>query len=148
MSSYHLLHVHPRDLLPFLGCHSVQRLVHLLSFILAICPAHLHFRFSVYSIMSNIFVLFVIQIPRKSHTPQRHYKRKNPCQDQSSVELFWKKKNPQNSNDNNNKTNKNNQGNIPGQTTPHITQKTSKLNLNGPMCLANNDLWLPNMVSQ
>ena len=48
------------DLLPLLGCHSVQRLVHLLSFVLATCPAHLHFCFIVYSIMSIIFVLFLI----------------------------------------------------------------------------------------
>ena len=34
--------------------------------------------------------------------------------------------------------------NTPRQTTPHFTQKTS----NGPMCLANNDLLLPNPVSQ
>ena len=46
--------------LDLLGCHSVQRLVHLLSFILAICRAHLHFCFSVYSIMSIIFVLLLI----------------------------------------------------------------------------------------
>ena len=37
-----------------------QRLLHLLSFILAICPSHLHFCFSVYSVMSIIFVLFLI----------------------------------------------------------------------------------------
>ena len=58
---YHLaifLHGRPLDLFPLLGCHSVQRLVHLLSFILAICPTHLHFCFSVYSVMSIIFVLF------------------------------------------------------------------------------------------
>ena len=36
MSSCHLLHGRPLDLFPLLGCHSVQRLVHLLSFILAI----------------------------------------------------------------------------------------------------------------
>ena len=47
------------DPFPVLGCHSVQRLVHPLSFILAVCPAHLHFCFSVYS-MSIIFVLFLI----------------------------------------------------------------------------------------
>ena len=45
MSSCHLLLGRPLDLFPLLGCHSVQRLVHLLSFILAICPAHLHFCF-------------------------------------------------------------------------------------------------------
>ena len=28
---------------------------------------------------------------RQSHTHQRHYKRINLCQDQSSMELFWKK---------------------------------------------------------
>ena len=59
MSSCHLLHGRPLDLFPLLGCHSVQRLVHLLP-ILAFCPAHLHFCFSVHSIMSIIFVLFLI----------------------------------------------------------------------------------------
>ena len=34
-----LLHGRPLDLFPLLGCHSVQRLVHLLFFILAKCPA-------------------------------------------------------------------------------------------------------------
>ena len=52
VSSCHLLLGRPVDLFPLLGCHSVQRLVHLLSFILAHCSAHLHFPFSVYSIMS------------------------------------------------------------------------------------------------
>ena len=33
-----------------------------------------------------------IQISWTNHIPQRHYKRRNLCQDQSSVELFWKKK--------------------------------------------------------
>ena len=33
-----------------------------------------------------------IQIPRTKHTPQRHYKRRNICQDQSSVDLFWGEK--------------------------------------------------------
>ena len=60
MSFCHLLLGRPLDLFPLLGCHSVQPLVHLLSFILAICPAHLHFSFSVYSIVSIIFVLFQI----------------------------------------------------------------------------------------
>ena len=60
MSSCHLLLGRPLDLFPLLGCHLVQRLVHLLSFILAICPAHLHFCFSVYSIMSVIFIVFLI----------------------------------------------------------------------------------------
>ena len=60
MSSCHLLHGRPLDLFPLLGCHSVQHMVNLLSFILAICPAHLHFCFSVYSIMSIICVLFLI----------------------------------------------------------------------------------------
>ena len=58
VSSCHLLLGHPIDLFLLLGCHYVQRLVHLLSFILATCLAHLHFCFSVYSIMSIIFVLF------------------------------------------------------------------------------------------
>ena len=50
----------PFDLFPLLGCHSVQRLVHLLSFILAVFPAHFDFCSSVYSIVSVIFVLFLI----------------------------------------------------------------------------------------
>ena len=45
----------PLDLFPLLGCHSVQRLVHLLSFILAICPARFHFCYSVHSIVSVVF---------------------------------------------------------------------------------------------
>ena len=59
MSSCHLLLGRPLDLFPLLGCHSVQCFVHLLSFILAISPAHLHFCSSVYS-MSIISVLFLI----------------------------------------------------------------------------------------
>ena len=49
MSSCHRL----SDLFPLLGCHSVLRLVHLLPFILAVCPAHLHLCLSVYSTMSH-----------------------------------------------------------------------------------------------
>ena len=60
MSSCHLLLGRPFDLFPLLGCHSVQCLVHLLSFIFVICPAHLHFCFSVYSMMSIIFNLYLI----------------------------------------------------------------------------------------
>ena len=60
MSSCHLLHGRPLDLFPLLGCYSVQRLVHLFSFILAICPAHFYFCFCLYSIMLIIFVLFLI----------------------------------------------------------------------------------------
>ena len=60
MSSCHLLLGRPLDLFPLLGCHSVHRLVHLLSFNLAIWPAHFHFCFRVYSMISMIFVLFLI----------------------------------------------------------------------------------------
>ena len=60
MSSCHLLLGRPLVLFPLLGCHSVHRLVHLLSFNLAIWPAHFHFCFSVYSIISMTFVLFLI----------------------------------------------------------------------------------------
>ena len=60
MSPCHLLLGRPLDLFPLLGCHSIQRLVHILSFILAMCLEHLHFCFNVHSIMSNIFVLFLI----------------------------------------------------------------------------------------
>ena len=48
MSSCHLLLGRPLDLFPLLCCHSVQRLVHLVSFFLAICPAHFHFCFNVF----------------------------------------------------------------------------------------------------
>ena len=60
VSSCHLLLGCPHDLFPLLGCHSVQHLVYLLSFIFAICLAYLHLSFSVYSLMSIIFVLFMI----------------------------------------------------------------------------------------
>ena len=60
MSSCHLLLGRPLDLFPLLGCHSVHRLVHLLSFNLAIWPAHFHFCFSVYSMILMTFVLFLI----------------------------------------------------------------------------------------
>ena len=60
MSFCHRLFGHPFDLFPLLGCNCVQRLVHLLSLILAIRPAHLHFCLSVYSMMSVIFVLFLV----------------------------------------------------------------------------------------
>ena len=33
-----------------------------------------------------------IHISRTNHTPQRHYKKRNLYQDQSILELFWKKK--------------------------------------------------------
>ena len=55
LSSCHLLLARPLDLFPPLGCHSVQRLVHLLSFILVICSAHLYFCFSVYSMSLLLF---------------------------------------------------------------------------------------------
>ena len=60
MSSCHLLLGRPLDLFHLLGCHSVQRLVHLLSFILATCAAHFHFCFSVHSMISIVFVIFLI----------------------------------------------------------------------------------------
>ena len=60
MLSCHLLLGRPLDLFPLLGCYSVQHLVRLVSLILALCLAHLHLCFSVYSIMSIIFVLFLI----------------------------------------------------------------------------------------
>ena len=60
MSSCHLLLGRPLDLFPLLGCHSMHRFVHLLSSSLAIWPAHFHFCFSVYSMISMIFVLFLI----------------------------------------------------------------------------------------
>ena len=60
MSSRHLLLGRPLDIFPLPGCHSVQCLIHLMSFILAIWPAHFHFCFSVYSMASVIFVLLLI----------------------------------------------------------------------------------------
>ena len=60
MSSCHLLLGRPLGLFPLLGCHSVHRFVHLVSSSLAIWPAHFHFYFSVYSMISMIFVLFLI----------------------------------------------------------------------------------------
>ena len=60
MPPCHLLLGHPLDLPSHPGCPSMQHLVHLLSFILAICPAHFLFCFSVYSLMSIIFVHFLI----------------------------------------------------------------------------------------
>ena len=59
-SSCHLPLGRLLDLFTLLACHCEQRFVHLLSFILAIYPAHFQFCFSVYSIMSIIFVLLVI----------------------------------------------------------------------------------------
>ena len=58
----------------------------------------------------------------------RYDKRRNLSHNQSSEEQFWKKRT---------------QRNTSRQTTPHITQKPR----NVPMCLTNNDLWLPNVVS-
>ena len=48
------------DLFLSLVTHSMQRLDQLLSFILAICLASFYFRFIVFSVMSIIFVLFLI----------------------------------------------------------------------------------------
>ena len=55
-----ILFCRPLDLFPLFGGHSVQCLVHLLSFILAICLAHFHFCFSMCSIMPIICVLLLI----------------------------------------------------------------------------------------
>ena len=70
MSSCHLLHGRPFDLFPLLGYHSVQRLVRLLSFILAICPAHLHFCVGVFYVVRKrklviIWCLTRLQLGRK-----------------------------------------------------------------------------------
>ena len=54
----------------------------------------------------------------QNHTPQRHYKRRNLCQDQSSMELFWKRTKKKND---------------PRQTTPHFTKK--KKQVMGPCVL-------------
>ena len=54
VSSFHLLRGGPLDLFPLLGCHSGQRLVHLLPFILAMCQGHFHFCFSVYSMSIDL----------------------------------------------------------------------------------------------
>ena len=68
-----------------------------------------------------------IQVPPANHTFQRHYKRRNLCQDQSSMELFWKKRIKYSKIDN----------------SPYHSKTNT-----WPMCLANNDLWLPSMGSQ
>ena len=60
LSSCRLLLGCPPDLFPLLDCSSVQRIVHLLSFSPALCPAHFHFCFSMSSMMSDTFVLFLI----------------------------------------------------------------------------------------
>ena len=68
MLSCHLLLGRPLDLFPLLGCHSVQRLVHLLSFIFATCPAHLRFCFNVcwgfmgVFLFVCLFVCFVVVV--------------------------------------------------------------------------------------
>lgn len=60
MSSRHLRLGRPRRRFPILGCHSVSLFVHLLSSLLATCPAHLHFASLIFSRMSWICVLFLI----------------------------------------------------------------------------------------
>ena len=60
VSSCRLLLGRPLGLFPLLGCHSVHLLVHLMSFILAICPAHFHSYFRMYSMTSAVIVLFLI----------------------------------------------------------------------------------------
>ena len=75
-------------------------------------------------------------MPKTNHTPLRHYERRNLCHDQSSVELFWKTTTTTTTNKTARKYSK--------IDNSHFSQKTS----NGPMCLANNYLWLPNMVSE
>ena len=60
MSSFHLILGLPRGLLPFLTCRSVVRIVHLLSCILAKCPAHLHFVFVMCFMMLSILVFILI----------------------------------------------------------------------------------------
>ena len=47
-------------LFPVLGCHSVSLPVHLLSSLLAVCPAHLHLASFIFSIMSLTTVLFLV----------------------------------------------------------------------------------------
>ena len=66
MSPCHLLLGRLLDLFPLLDCHSVQFLVYLLFFILAICLAQFHFCFSVYS-MSIFFVVSLISEHRILH---------------------------------------------------------------------------------
>ena len=98
----------------------------------------------------------------------KDYKRRNIYQDQRNVELFWKtnkqankQTNTQTSKQTNKQTNNNNKkNNLQDRHLPislkkqvwtnlkNIKQVKKINNSNGPMCLANNDLWLPNMVSQ
>ena len=81
--------------------------------------------------LETVSLMIMLKCKTFTSSSQNYYKRINICQDQSSVELFWKKK-------------------------PQKTRKYSKIDnspfhlktSNGPMCLANNDLWLPNMVSK
>ena len=62
MSSLHLVGGLPLYLFPVLGCHSVHLLVHLLSCVLARCPAHFHFNFSTFSTISAVPVCFLISM--------------------------------------------------------------------------------------
>ena len=68
------------------------------------------------------------QISWTNHTPQRYHKRKSLCKDQSSMELFKKKK-------------KKKRKEILQDRQPPISLKKKKKKSNGPMCLANNDLY-------
>ena len=61
MSSCHLPLGSPLDLFALLGCHSPHRLVHLLSFILSICPSHLHFCLGVYSTLLIVFCSLIAE---------------------------------------------------------------------------------------
>ena len=51
----------PSDLTPFV-CHSVLLIVHLLSFIRAICPAHFHFALIAYWTVSVTLVLYRVMV--------------------------------------------------------------------------------------
>ena len=61
-SSRHLRFCLPLVLLPFLGCHSVTLLVHLLSSLRIRWPAHLHLASLIFSMISFTWVCFLISV--------------------------------------------------------------------------------------
>ena len=61
-SSRHLRFCLPLVLLPFLGCHSVTLLVHLLSSLRIRWPAHLHLASLIFTMISFTWVCFLISV--------------------------------------------------------------------------------------
>ncbi len=64
ISSLHVTLCLPRFPLPFLGCHSVTLVVHLLSRLRMVCPAHVHFLFLIVIRISSTFVCSLIHDAR------------------------------------------------------------------------------------